>query len=125
METIHITAIHDFDQAVTELVVRRDGIEATPTYAVEAALRSLPPVWEAIEANPDWPQIMPLRHAVAAAGALLTTLNVVHEDDQQTRVTNQAIVVEFLLAWGEWLQSRLDAAKKFIDNNTWHNPTAN
>jgi hypothetical protein len=108
MEAAHIQAIDNFIQAVTALVIDKDGIEATPTHAIEAVALSLPPVWDAIAANPDWPQIMPLRRAVAATGALLTTVNVMHEHEQQTQATNQAIVVEFALAWGEWLQSRLD-----------------
>lgn len=106
-----IRAVSEFTRAVTRLVVDKDGVEGTPTPDIEAALLALPPVYEAIQENPEWPQIVPLRRAVAATGALLTTANVVHEEH------NQAIVVEWALAWGEWLQSRLDVAARYINDS--------
>ena len=110
MQEKSLLAIHEFTRAVTQLVVNKDGIEGTPTPDIEAVLLALPPVWVVIEENPDWPQIMPLRRAVTATEALLTTLTVIEEEH------NQAIVIEWALAWGGWLQSRLDAAKRYIDD---------
>jgi len=104
MNDAAIDAIQNFTQAVTRLVVDKDGIEGTPTPDIEAVLLTLPAVRQAIEENPDYPQIAPLRRAVAATEVLLTTLTVIEENN------NQAIVIEWALAWREWIQARLDAA---------------
>ena len=82
MQEKSLFAIHEFTRAVTQLVVDKDGIEGTPTPDIEAVLLALPPVWVVIEENPDWPQIMPLRRAVTATEALLTTLTVIEEEHE-------------------------------------------
>jgi hypothetical protein len=109
MQQEHIFAIDDFTKATSRLVIDANGIEGSPTADVEAALLTLPPVQEAIAANADWGQIVPLRRAVAATSGLLSTLTVVSD-------SNQAVVIEWALAWGEWLTSRLDAAKRYIND---------
>ena len=104
-----IIAIDNFTRAVTALKIDRDGVEGSETSAIEAALLSLPPVWQAITNNPEWHQVEALRGAANAAGALLTTLNVISDN-------NPAIVAEFAFAWGDWLQSRLNAANGYIND---------
>ena len=110
METTHIEAIDNFNRAVTALVLDKDGIEATPTEAVEAVLVSLPAAAQAVADNPDWHQADAAKRAINATGALMTTLTVVSDQ-------NPAIVADFAFAWGQWLQSRLNAAKSFINES--------
>lgn len=104
-------AVHNFNEAVTRLVVDKDGVEGTPTPDIQAVLLSLPAVRLAIEEHPQWPLIGPLRRVVAATEVLLTTLTVVSEE------INRAIVIEWTLAWGEWMAARRALGRALTDRD--------